>query len=390
MARLLIIFFFVLTLHNSLAQGFVPGGGPQESVENQTLEALTIDSEVIMTGTVTSVSSGVDLDILFKPDEILKFKPYVFPPYVFPIAPVVTTPRTSLHLDRRLHRDNLHGLKPGSKIVVFESQWGGLNDLVTLDPLTTLQLTQGIRDINFQPVRDAKRFMEIVREELQRSPPATREHFLTYFPSLSHLYVPAGDRLLPAARQWVHSDVPAARCAAARVFAAHPDPVDTPALYELLRDPYTVDEPYMVSPWSGHEYVIRQAAYQALVKRGAPIPAVALFEPRTDLYHPLPWVMVLWLIPIPLYVIIRRPILRRLRRHQSTLRQTIFSTLNFACLYFALLTVLLFMRGRQTADDIVYAKHGCLINLTFAGGHVWIETATHWPGTTSLVHIVCT
>ena len=201
---------------------------------------------------------------------------------------------------------------------------------------------------------------------------------------------PDDDRLLPAARLWVHSDSPTAHCAAAQVFAAHPDPIDTPALEDLLNDPFTVDEPYSVSPWSGHEYVIRQAAVKALAKRSAPLPAVALLKPRTDLYHPLSWLLLFWLIPIPLYLIVRHMIRRRLRRPRSTFHQALISLVTFACLYLAFLTALIYARGRHTADDIVYAQNGRLINLTFVGGHAYFETATGWPGDSPLVHLACT
>ena len=190
--------------------------------------------------------------------------------------------------------------------------------------------------------------LAIVRAELSRSPPGVVENFGMDYP-FELGGVCGGDRLLPAARQWVHSDVPFARCLAAEVFAKHPGPADTAALFtQLLKDPYTADIPYLLSPWSGHEYIIRQAAVKALNKRAAPVPPVTLFEPRTDLYQPVArlWIWsLLVFLPIPLYAVGRSIVRRRRHLPRATFGRGLVSIATFACFCFAFLVVLLDLRS---------------------------------------------
>ena len=56
------------------------------------------------------------------------------------------------------------------------------------------------------------------------------------------------------------------------------------------------------------------------------------------------------------------------------------------CLCAILPLAILWYRSDQTADDVIYARHGLLIDAISVRGNLWIETAIHWPDDAGLVH----
>jgi hypothetical protein len=204
--------------------------------------------------------------------------------------------------------------------------------------------------------------------------------------------LPRDDRVVPAARQWVHSDDPLARCMAAGVFAAFPDPQDTDALQRLLDDPFIIDDPQFLSPWSGREYLVRERAWRALDKQHVVVPSVTGALPRAGLYVPVSW----WrwglfaAVPMLVYGGLRR--WRRLRKglRRPSIWRSAVSFFTFACVGLAVGAAACWHRSMHTADDIVFARYGGLLEITCVQDNVFLECGYPWPVETSLVHSAIT
>jgi hypothetical protein len=89
-----------------------------------------------------------------------------------------------------------------------------------------------MRDLSFRRLRDGREVVGIVRQELLRNPATTVVEFFGNY-SLEGERLPADDRLLPAAREWVHSSDPEARLLGAEVMGAHLVAQDTAVLKAL-------------------------------------------------------------------------------------------------------------------------------------------------------------
>jgi hypothetical protein len=380
-----VVFIAIVLVWCSTARALLPAG-PLPSLKNHTVEALTAVSPVVVTGDIqgypTKRYAYAYEDVEIKVEEVLKA-----PPDFDASKPFLG------HFGRR--DEPVNGWPAvGTKVVVFlwyqnYRSWL-INDFVVLDGVGTGQsgASRVMRGLSLRPQRDGREVVEIVRQEVSRNPATTAVEFYGNY-TLEGESLPADNRLLPAAREWVHSSEPEARLLGVEVMGAHPEAQDTAVLKSLLEDPYTIDVPFDLSPWSGHEYAVRQAAMRALTARGEAFVMPVLSTPRDDLYHPvsLLWTA-LWLFsPAGLYVgtwCLRR---RRQRRPRPPLRKLLIVGLTCLCLWWAVLAGGAWWRSYGRIDDYVYAANGTCVDATSVRGLVFMTARRPWPAATELMHL---
>jgi len=371
------------------ARAFIKGP-PPDSLETCTVESLTIQSDLIFTAdlaarTTIGRTSYDRTDVLaFEKIDILK-KPstYVPPPVLL--------------IEFPLSRDSKEKFpEPGARVLVFLEKIGSrpaefsIHDLVQIDLAVSPHGLESktIRDLTLEPLTDPHQILSIVQAELHRKPPTTNvEYFGAYPYKIDRL--PADSRLLPAARQWTHSADPLPRLLAARVFLAHPDPANIPALTSLLPDPHLVNYPSWYSPWSFYEYTTREIAASALHDLHAPIPPTIMTIPRDDHYVPLgSHELARWTLAPPLLCLLlillwqKRP-----RKPKLIFRRSLLNFLTLLSLYAAIAFATLWHRSFSQIDHLVYANHGRAFDLLSFHGLILAETASRWPASKPPVHL---
>jgi hypothetical protein len=365
-------------------------GGPPPSFDTHTIEALTVDSALILTATVDrEVLTTGAWEGRFLPDEVLKSPPTFAMPSV---------------LDETVSFNPIDAGKfqfprKGSRVLLFLRLYPGsptkpyLNDCVILDTPGEVRsmYSASVVDLTLVPMTDKRQVLAAVRAELSRVPVTKSETSFFCYPLRPNI-LPDDDRLVPAAREWVKSDNPLARCLAIGIFQAHRDPQDTPALQALLKDPFVTDMPMYLSPWSGREYVVRWLAWRALDKRGATPAAIVSALPQAGLYREVSWWWPLFLLIGPLAVFGGARFYLRKRRRLPGLPmwRHVSSFLTFGCVLLAALVGLCWHHSGHTADDFVYARHGFLLDITSLQDNVMLEWGRPWPAETPFVHAVIT
>jgi hypothetical protein len=375
----------ILLVWCSTARALLPSG-PSPSLKNHTVEALTAISPLIVIGNVQSYpmkrNTYAPQEVEIKVDEVLKAPPDFDP--------------SILLSGNFVWRDEPFNGWPaaGTKVVLFlwyqhYRSWL-INDFVVLDGVGTGRSGASpiMRSLTLSPLKDGQEVVKIVQQEALRNPATTAVESYANF-TLEGMKLPADNRLLPSAREWVHSNDPEPRLLGAEVMRAHPEAQDTALLKSLLEDTYTMDVPCDLSPWSGHEYVVRQAAMRALTARGEAFVMPVLSTPRDDLYHPVPLIWTtLWLLAPPgVYAgtwWFRR---RRQRRPRPPLGKILVSGLTSFCLWWALLAGWEWCRSYATIDDYVYAANGACVDVTSIRGLLFMTVRRPWPVSTELVHL---
>jgi len=383
MPRILAILLLLLMAPKAFA---CLSAGPPPTFKSHTLEALTADSSAIVIATVRSTSAAHHNCWQLQLDTIETLKSAT------PLPATITTSLTNQYPCPT----------PGTQVLCFFNTYAYIHpyapgcdfytrDLIPLDQNAVPRSYYAplIRDLTLEPIASTAKVLELVRAEINRDPPTSD---ITWFYSVAPFELcclPADDRLLPAARQWATSPNPHARYFAVQVFAKHPDPQDVPFLYSLLNDPFTADEPFGISPWSGHEFVIRQIAFKALNKQGLTVPATTtLFLPHNDLYQPfdiLPFALLL-VVAMVGFGVLRHLRRKRLQLPRPSLTQSTIAYLTFLNLCLTIPTLFLWHRSLHTADDLVYASQGKMTNLYSAYGYLAFEHVKNWPAETPLVH----
>jgi hypothetical protein len=375
-----IVTILVVLLGTSVAQASWPA--ERVSFDTFTAEALTVESIVVVIANVSApaVPPGGGKQVTLDTIEVLKAPagysvsgPMVVPCYwereaVWPAA----GSRAVVFLD---------GI-PGST-----SSWR-INDLAAVDSTGRLRSARSDRVWNFE-LRQLKSFAELreaVVAEISRPGSGMVERFYD-FPFKPNVLT-NDDRLLPTARNWVRSDNPSARYLAVRVFQTHREPQDVAALRSLLNDPYWTDDSFNLSPWSAHEYVIRQEAAKELTARGEAFATPELAVQRRDAYSPVSWWTLAAVVGMPLlgFAAVRRFWRARLKRPRARFWGVLRTYMTFLCFYLAGLTVLAWVRSESTVDDVVYARGGMMVDVLSMRGNLLVETVKNWPGETRLVH----
>ena len=380
-----------------IAHAAVSGVYYSPSLADYTIEALTADLPLIVTATVLSEDRWADeWTAVFATGEILKRPAGFVLPASFDASLVFSfTTESFVAGDESRFRFP----QKSERVLLFLQVDPSLSTAVNIRDLVILDAPGEARslvapfvyDLTLMPVSDNQRVLEIVRAELQRVPPTTAARGFAVYPLVPD-WLPDDDRLVPLARRWVKSDNPLARCLAVEIFRAYPDPQDTEALKTLLNDPYVCDMPFWLSPWSGREYPVRFWAWRALEKRGAAVPSQFVELPRPGVYRTVSWwrLGLLVLSPLLAYAWFRRWCRRRKGLPRPTFRHAAASYLTFVCLCLAALIVTCWHRSMHTADDIVFARHSMLLDITSIQGNVYFEWGRPWPGETPLVHAAIT
>jgi hypothetical protein len=372
----------------SSARGAVSGGPGPEGLLDYTVEGLTVDSPLIMTAKLVSErKDGSEWIWIFAPEEVLK-SPSGFLAGVTFTCRMIDDPRES---------DTLQLPSVGDRVLLFvgvdpasPTAPGGVRDGVILGksgPVRSI-LAPSVYDTTWEPIKDSDRAVSIVRAELARDPRAIETTSYLVYPLGPHL-LPDDDRFVPLARQWVKSDNPLARFMGVGVLDRLKDPQDTPILQALLNDPYIADEPMALSPWSGREYVIRERAWLALRNRKAAPAPISLALPQPGLYRPAcSWLMAGSSVP-PAISLALCWLLRK-RSPRRSILGWVATYLSTICIAYAVIAAFCWHRARQTADDIVYAHHGLMVNVASVQDNLFIEWSRAWPVETELVQAAIT
>jgi hypothetical protein len=248
-----------------------------------------------------------------------------------------------------------------------------------------------VYDLTLKPMKSGQDVLSLVRAELARVPRTNAVTSSWAYP-MDLRFLPDDDRLMPAARKWVASDDPLARCMAVGVFWTHVDPQDTDALKALLQDPFTIDDQWWLSPWSGREYVVRKWAKLALKSRHVVVPPVTVEVARAGVYESVSW----WklgacaAVPLVMYVVVRRWHRRRKGLPRPTWWRSCIAFLTFACVGLALVAAVVWHRSTSTADDVVFARSGFLVEITSVQENLFLEMGHPWLGETPWVHVAIT
>ncbi len=384
MQRLLAILAILLLC--TPAHALIPAG-PDPSLNTSTVEALTAQCPVILTADVVArapVARGNG--ICFNPVDILRG------PLAFPLVPGTTIAVSTWTEPPHFWP------APGDRILIFvggSDEYAPAADWKILDfvPLNKAGpacsgFANAIRDFSLRQATDPQAVLATVQAEIGRDPPTEKVKRLSVFP-FDLDTVPDDDRLLPAARLWVKSPDPLARYLGVRALAQASDPRDVPALKAALSDPFTLDYPFLLSPWTGHEYAIRQAAAQALDDEHVPCPPTAFTSPSPGIYTPVPARAIGAWVTLPFAAFwIAQFIWRRLRRKsRAPARQWITSTLIFACLYCAAVSAALWHRSLSRIDNFVVAQCGLAADACSLHGAIDLELAFRWPYSTPPVSL---
>jgi hypothetical protein len=371
----------------------------EPSLRTRTLEALTAEADLVAVATTNShpVGSGDEVDTL-RLQEVLKAPSGFKGPVVY-VRPAYST---------RLKRFAASG--PGTRLVFVKVRsWDGttpqewvLLDLVNLssvsstapvapltpDPADSLYAPQ-IFDGSLTPITSRQKLLDLTRAEVAH--PHSAEQVKGYL-VWSPLFCVLDDERLPAtARKWASSPNPNARMLAARYFADTSDPAEVPLLRALLTDDYTEVSTFRLSPWTPHEYIIREAAAEALAKRHETFVAPDYTDAKTPIYQTFPYIgaTVLAGCVIAVYLTARRVKTLLLRGRPEGFLPRLLPGLSLT-LTASVLVTMAWHRSMTTADDLVVAQFGALIEATTVKDFVLVKLATQWPLTTPPVHLAVT
>jgi hypothetical protein len=377
----------LLLVLNSVGHALIRGPNPP-SCQSHTLEALTIDADIIMTATV--VSSYTDTRMRewhasFVPKAVLKSRTAYVPPanVIVDLDFFFTSYQYADGDEKRFYYS-----PPGARVLLFLRQDNYLLDCIPLDSTSPAcsMLSPRVVDITLRQIMTSGRVLDVVEEELRRTPlTLPTKAFFTYPSGPQNL--PNDDRLLPAARQWVQSEDIHARLLAVRVLETTADPRDLPILKSLLDDPGEMDFP-LLSPWSGKAYPVRAGAWEALKEQGIHLSLPVVQSARPGIYRPRSW---FWPAAFLLGPWLLYYLWRRIRRHpRIALLGFAVNGLTLCCFLYAGACVPLWLRSRHTADEIVWAHAGLVISIDSWQGNVVILVAKSWPASTGLVHAAIT
>jgi hypothetical protein len=380
----------MVLLQVATARAALPAG-PSPSLITHTVEALICDCPVVMTGVVNSPhASAYDWTATVTPGEVLKAPPGYTAPSHFNTACEF---RWSIERFAEGDQSRLEYPPSGARVLLFLGGEGSSSvlDCVWLDspkPARSL-LSDRVRDLSLKPISDHARVLAVVRAELNRTPRTASTIGIFVYPFTPYVF-PDDDRLLPAAREWMGSTDPYARLAGTSHVSRLADPQDIPALTLLLDDSFVVDEP-SVSPWTGRQYPIRLAAWEGLAKRGLMMPPPVLQLPQAGLYTEVSWVFVALIAASPILIFIPWRMLRR-RRGAARLGwlQWLTSALTWAVVTYAIFAAGMWWRSWHTADNMLQARGGVLLNISSIQGNLFIEGVRAWPASSPLVHAAVT
>jgi hypothetical protein len=371
-------------------------GGTDPSFRTHTLEALTATADLVAIATTNShpVRSGDEVDTL-RLQEVLKAPPG-FKGQVIYVGPDDTNRR------RRFTTSS-----PGTRLVFVKVRsWDGtiprewaLLDLVNLssvsstapvapftpDPADSLYAPQ-IFDGSLTPITSRQKLLDLTRAECAHLHSA--EQVRGYWVRFPLCFVLKDERLPSTARLWVTSPNPNARMLAARYFANTSDPAEVPLLRSLLTDDHTDISTLDLSPWTQPDYIIRQAAADALTRRHEPFIAPNFSDTATPIYGSFPYVATAGLLTgaACVFFATRRAKSALLRRRPGRLLPLLIPGFVLTACASVLIT-LAWYRSQTTADDFVFAKWGKLAQVTCVRDSVLLQLGTKWPLSTGPVHI---